>query len=227
MCFYLCLILQLIQQHVYVHIAHRKYNLLMGFFITNQTQGRIDFGLLGKKSSQLVLVLLVFCFKSNGIERNWARQRINLNIAGKRERIASFRLVHFRNNDNIAGLSTFDIHWLLAHHHIEMRQAFFFLATCICKLHSRLKVSGKHLNETHASNIRIRKRLENKTSRFTRFINIKLIAISQVKGAMRTRMREITGDILHKTFNALLDDSRANEHRNENLLRNSLIEQLL
>ena len=64
----------------------------MSFFVSDQTQGWINFRLLGKECSQLILILLVFSFKGDGVKRNGTRQRINLDIARKRERIDVLRM---------------------------------------------------------------------------------------------------------------------------------------
>ena len=180
-----------------MHVAHRKYNLLMSFFVSDQTQGWINFRLLGKECSQLILILLIFSFKGDGVKRNGTWQRINLDIARKRECITGFRLIHLGDHNDIAGFGALNIHRLLAHHHVKMRKTFFLLTTRVRKLHSRLKVSGKHLDKAHAANIRIGERLENESSRFARFVNIELFTISQIEGPMCTRMGKIASNILH------------------------------
>ena len=223
----LCLSGQAAQNSIDLSLAHCRNHRLVRIFMALDANSRIVFRNTRKEGSQLVFFLLIHSLNGDRILRNGERQRGNGNAAAFRKRVARARFDELRHHHDVARHSAFHRRGFFALHHAHMAQALLFARARVQQLEARHQRARKHLHEAQAANIGVGQGLEHEARRLAFFGNLHFTAVGRGNGAMRCGVREVGANVFHKALNALLDNGGAHKYGNEQLLRDSLVEQAL
>ena len=221
------LLLEARKKRLHLGLAHGGDHRLVRLLAAGHAQGRVVLDRTRQERPQLVLVLLVDGLDGHRVLGNRQRQGVDGHVAGLRQRVAGTSVGELGHHDDVAGFRALHVGRLLAHHHVEVTEAILLARARVDQLHARLEHARDDLEEAQASHKRVGHRLEHECGRLALFVHERLLPVGQTEAPVMARMREVGADVLHKALDALLDDRGTHEHGNEQLLRDSLVEQPL
>ena len=218
-------VLQTVEQHRNLRLAHRRDDGLAGFLVAVDAHGRIGLARLLDKRVELLLVTAVLGLDGDAVLRVGELERRRLDLTGNGERVARLGR-QFGRHDDIAGVGVTDLGHVAAAHHIQVSQTIALAGTRVDQLKTRLKRARQHLDKADAALLRIGQRLKHKRHRtviVTR--NLKRITVDERHLAVVGRRREVRGDVVHQRVDALLLNAVARKDRHKDALGDRLRQQ--
>ena len=218
-------VLQTVEQHRNLRLAHRRNDGLAGLLITIDTHGRVGLARLLNKRVELLLVTAVLGLDGNAVLRVGELKRRRLDLAGNGERVT--RLCRqLGRHDNVAGIGVTDLGHVAAAHHIQVSQTIALAGARVDQLKARLKRARQHLDKADAALLRIGQRLKHKRHRAVIVArNLERIAVNERHLAIVGRRREVCGDVVHQRVDALLFNAIARKDRHKDALGDRLRQQ--
>ena len=197
----------------------------MRVLVTGDAQRGIGLGGTGEEGAELVLFLLRHGLDGHGVQRLGQRQRLDGDGALAGERVARAHIGELRHDHDVAGLGALHVHGLFAHHDLDLAETLLLAGAPADELEPRLQVTGDDLQEREAPDERVGHRLEGEGAGGLRLVDAHRHVVGHAETAMALRVREIGADVFHKTLNTLHDDGGTHEHRDDELLGDSLVQQ--
>ena len=220
-------ILQTVEQHRNLCLAHRRDDSLARLLVTIDAHGRISLASLLDKRVELLLVAAVLGLDGNAVLRVGKLKRRGLDLAGNRERIARLGS-QLRRYDDVAGISMPDLGHVAAAHHIQVSQTFALARAGVDQLKARLKRTRQYLDKADAALLRVGQRLKHKCHRtviVTR--DLERITVDERHLAVVRWRREVRGNVVHQRVDALLLNAIARKDRHKDALGDCLRQQAL
>ena len=227
LCHNLGTVLQTVEQHRNLRLAHRRDDGLPGLLVAVDTHGRIGLAGLLDKRVELLFVAAILGLDGNTVLRVGELKRRSLDLTGNRERVARIGS-QLGRHDDIAGIGVADLGHVTTAHHIQVSQTLALARARIDQLKARLKRARQHLDKADATLLRIGQGLKHKCHRtviVTR--DLERVAVDERHLAVVGRRREVRGDVVHQRVDALLLNAIARKDRHKNALGNRLRQQAL
>ena len=225
LCHNLGTVLQTVEQHRDLRLAHRRDDGLPGLLVAVDAHGRISLARLLDKRVELLFVAAVLGLDGNAVLRVGELKRRGLDLAGNRERIARLGS-QLGRHDNVAGISMPDLGHVAAAHHIQVSQTIALAGTRVDQLEARLKRARQYLDKADTALLRVGKRLKHKCHRtviVTR--DLERITVDERHLAVVGRRREVRCDVVHQRVDALLLNAIARKDRHKDALGDRLRQQ--
>ena len=217
--------LHAVEHGVNLGFAQRVNERLMRLVVALDAQRRVGVRSAGQERAHLVLFVAVRSLDGNRIERLRQRERVDGHVALCGERVARLRVGELRDDHDVACLRRLHVRGLLAHHDADLADAVLFARAGVDELLTRLEHAGDDLDEAQAADIGVGHGLEHEEARVAFGGDHGLFAVGEAEAAVRSRAREVGGDVFHEALDALLDDGGAHVHRDEELLGDGLVQQ--
>ena len=227
LCHNLGTVLQTVEQHRDLRLAHRRDDGLPGLLVAVDAHGRISLAGFLDKRVELLFIAAVLSLDGDAVLRVGELKRRGLDLAGNRERIARLGS-QLRRHDDVAGISMPDLGHVAAAHHIQVSQTFALARAGVDQLKARLKRTRQYLDKADAALLRVGQRLKHKCHRtviVTR--DLERIAVDERHLAVVGRRREVRCDVVHQRVDALLLNAIARKDRHKDALGDRLRQQAL
>ena len=211
-------ILQTVEQHRNLRLAHRRDDGLPGLLVAVDAHGRIGLAGLLDKRVELLLVATILGLNGDAVLRVGELKRRRLDLAGNRERIARLGR-QLGRHDNVAGIGVTDLGHVAAAHHIQVSQTVALARAGINQLKARLKRTRQYLDKADAALLWVGQRLKHKCHRtviVTR--DLERVAVDERHLAVVSRRREVRGNVVHQRVDALLLNAIARKDRHKDAL---------
>ena len=190
-------VLQTVEQHRNLRLAHRGDNRLASLLVAVDAHGRIGLAGLLDKRVELLFVAAILGLNGDAVLRVGELKRRSLDLAGNRERIARLGR-QFGRHDDIAGVGVADLSHVTTAHHIQVSQTLALARARIDQLKARLKRTRQHLDKADAALLRVGQRLKHKCHRTVIVArDLKRVAIDERHLAVVRRRREVCGNVVH------------------------------
>ena len=220
-------VLQTVEQHRNLCLAHRGDDGLTGLLVAVDAHGRIGLAGLLDKRVELLLVATILGLNGDAVLRVGELKRRSLDLAGNRERIARLGR-QLGRHDDVAGIGMTNLGHVAAAHHIQVSQTIALAGTRVDQLKARLQRTRQHLDKADATLLRIGQRLKHKRHRTVVVArDLERIAVDKRHLAVIGRRREVRSDIVHQRVDALLLNAIARKDRHKDALGDRLGQQAL